>query len=114
MWVILEHGNECCIDWGGEYTYGNIPFLFKIEVVICRYLYFCFVADAGLRSKLNKIMSSLYFTTEPVFRVEQGVAEYEPYPVPVEETVLPVNAVMQVESPVGRYQEKVNATLGYL
>ncbi|XP_055810147.1 uncharacterized protein LOC129880228 [Solanum dulcamara] len=64
------------------------------------------VTYAGLRSKLNKIMSSLYFTTEPVFRVEQGVAEYEPYPVPVEETVLPVNAVMQVESPVGRYQEK--------
>lgn len=61
---------------------------------------------AGLRSKLNKIMSSLYFTTEPVFRVEQAVAEYESYPVPVEETVLPVNSTMQAESPVARYQEK--------
>ncbi|KAL3368222.1 hypothetical protein AABB24_009215 [Solanum stoloniferum] len=61
---------------------------------------------AGLRSKLNKIMSSLYFTTEPVFRVEQAVAEYESYQVPVEETGLPVNATGQVESPVERYQEK--------
>lgn len=61
---------------------------------------------AGLRSKLNKIISSLYFTTAPVFRVEQAVAEHESYPVPVEEMVVPVNATMQVESPVARYQEK--------
>ncbi|XP_016548421.2 uncharacterized protein LOC107848227 [Capsicum annuum] len=61
---------------------------------------------AGLRSKLNKIMSSLYFTTEPVFRVEQAIAEHESYPVPVEEMVVPVNATMQVESPVVRHQEK--------
>lgn len=105
MWYRLKR-RDC--------TNSNIPFLVKTEVIISIYLYFCFVADAGLRSKLNKIMSSFYFTTEPVFRVEQTVAEYESYQVPVEETVLPVNATGQVESSVERYHEKVNATLVYL
>ncbi|KAK4358150.1 hypothetical protein RND71_023760 [Anisodus tanguticus] len=60
----------------------------------------------GLRSKLNKIMSSLYFTTDPVFRVEQSVVEYGSYSVPVEETDVPVNATLQGDSQTALYQEK--------
>nr|XP_033510582.1 ATP-dependent RNA helicase A protein-like isoform X2 [Nicotiana tomentosiformis] len=54
------------------------------------------VTYTGLRSKLNRIISSLYFTTDPV-KVEATAANYEPYSVPVEESVGVVTANESVQ-----------------
>ncbi|XP_009613040.1 uncharacterized protein C12G12.07c-like isoform X1 [Nicotiana tomentosiformis] len=62
---------------------------------------------AGLRSKLDKIIGSLYFTTDPV-KVEAAAGKYGSYPVPVEEhvEVLPVDVPLQVETPNVQYEQK--------
>lgn len=69
-----------------------------------------FLADAGLRSKLDKIIGSLYFTVDPV-KVDAAAGKYGSYPVPVEEhvEVLPVDVPLQVETPNVQYEQKVNA-----
>ncbi|OIT05704.1 PREDICTED: uncharacterized protein LOC109205208 [Nicotiana attenuata] len=59
---------------------------------------------AGLKSKLNRIMSSLYFTTDPV-KVEAAAANYGPYSVPVEESV-PVNEPVQLHTIAMQSQQK--------
>lgn len=54
---------------------------------------------AELRLKLNRIMSSLYFTTNPV-KVDAAAANYGSYSVPVEESlgVVPINEPMQMHT----------------
>ncbi|XP_060185556.1 uncharacterized protein LOC132615018 isoform X2 [Lycium barbarum] len=62
---------------------------------------------AELRSKLNRIMSSLYFTTEPV-KVEAAAANYASHSVPVEESVgaVPISEPMQVHTIAVQSQQK--------
>ncbi|KAK6802799.1 hypothetical protein RDI58_000582 [Solanum bulbocastanum] len=66
---------------------------------------------AGLRSKLDKIIASLYFTTDPV-KVEAAAGKYGSYSVPVEEhhvDAVPVDVPLQVDIPSVQYEQKVNA-----
>lgn len=68
---------------------------------------FCFV-DAGLRDKLNKIMSSEYFTTTPEMKAPGEVAaaaagSYGSFQVPVHDS--PVH--VEVEGSDSQPQEKV-------
>ncbi|MCD9641610.1 hypothetical protein HAX54_027908 [Datura stramonium] len=65
---------------------------------------------AELRLKLNKILSSLYFTTNPV-KVEAAAANYGSYSVPVEESVgvVPINEPMQMHPIAVQSQQKVNS-----
>lgn len=65
------------------------------------------VTYAGLRSKLDKIIGSLYFTTDPV-KVEAAAGKYGSYSVPVEEHVeaVPVDAPLQVDTPSVQYEQK--------
>ncbi|KAF3663604.1 putative triose phosphate/phosphate translocator TPT, chloroplastic-like [Capsicum annuum] len=62
---------------------------------------------AGLRSKLDKIIGSLYFTTDPV-KVEAAAGKYGSYSVPVEEHVepVPVDVPLQVDAPSVQYEQK--------
>ncbi|MCD7466166.1 hypothetical protein HAX54_002603 [Datura stramonium] len=62
---------------------------------------------AGLRSKLDKIIGSLYFTTDPV-KVEAAAGKYGSYSVPVEEHVeaVPVDVPLQVDTPSVQYEQK--------
>ncbi|CAN4123209.1 unnamed protein product [Withania somnifera] len=65
------------------------------------------VTYAGLRSKLDKIIGSLYFTRDPV-KVEAAAGKYGSYSVPVEEHVeaVPVDAPLQVDTPSVQYEQK--------
>ncbi|XP_059278279.1 uncharacterized protein LOC132032641 [Lycium ferocissimum] len=65
------------------------------------------VTYAGLRSKLDKIIGSLYFTTDPV-KVEAAAGKYGSYAVPVEEHVedVPVDVPLQVDTPSVQYEQK--------
>ncbi|KAK4380448.1 hypothetical protein RND71_002310 [Anisodus tanguticus] len=62
---------------------------------------------AGLRSKLDKIIGSLYFTTDPV-KVEAAAGKYGSYSVPVEEHVeaVPDEIPLQVDTPNVQYEQK--------
>ncbi|KAG5629521.1 hypothetical protein H5410_001238 [Solanum commersonii] len=62
---------------------------------------------AGLRSKLDKIIASLYFTTDPV-KVEAAAGKYGSYSVPVEEHVeaVTVDVPLQVDAPSVQYEQK--------
>ncbi|KAL3347661.1 hypothetical protein AABB24_021371 [Solanum stoloniferum] len=66
---------------------------------------------AGLRSKLDKIIASLYFTTDPV-KVEAAAGKYGSYSVPVEEhhvDAVPVDVPLQVDTPSVQYEQKEEA-----
>ncbi|XP_015062304.1 uncharacterized protein LOC107007956 [Solanum pennellii] len=66
---------------------------------------------AGLRSKLDKIIASLYFTTDPV-KVEAAAGKYVSYSVPVEEhhvEAVPVDVPLQVDTPSVQYEQKEEA-----
>ncbi|CAN4123827.1 unnamed protein product [Withania somnifera] len=65
---------------------------------------------AGLRSKLDKVIGSLYFTTDPV-KVEAAAGKYGSYSVPVEEHVeaVPVDAPLQVDTPSVQYEQMEEA-----
>ncbi|TKY69740.1 DIL domain myosin family protein [Spatholobus suberectus] len=73
------------------------------------------VTYAGLREKLNKIMSSEYFTTTPEMKAPVEVAaaaaggSYVSFHVPVHGSVVPV----EVEQPVFQSQEKDEGTANF-
>ncbi|GMH01680.1 hypothetical protein Nepgr_003519 [Nepenthes gracilis] len=73
------------------------------------------VTYAGLREKLNKIMSSDYYTTTPQMKVAVEMAaaaaagNFGSFQVPV----MPVSVPVQVEEPVGQYQETEENTENY-
>ncbi|KAJ8529173.1 hypothetical protein K7X08_036008 [Anisodus acutangulus] len=62
---------------------------------------------AGVRSKLDKIIGSLYFTTDPV-KVEAAAGKYGSYSVAVEEHVEAVSndVPLQVDTPSLQYEQK--------
>lgn len=71
-------------------------------------VFFCFV-DAGLRERLNKIMSSEYFTTTPEMKAPVEVAaaaagNFASFQVPV---VQGNSVPVEVEGSVSPSQEKV-------
>lgn len=68
------------------------------------------VTYAGLRSKLDKIIGSLYFTTDPV-KVEAAAGKYGSYSVPVEGHVeaVPVDVPLHVDTPSVQYEQKEEA-----
>lgn len=68
--------------------------------------------DAGLRERLNKIMSSEYFTTTPEMKATVEVAaaaagNYPSFQVPVHGSIVPASVPLEVESSVSRSPEKV-------
>ncbi|XP_055818702.1 uncharacterized protein LOC129887572 [Solanum dulcamara] len=66
------------------------------------------VTYAELRSKLDKIIGSLYFITDPV-KVEATAGKYGSYSVPVEEHVEAVDIPLQVDTPSVQYDQKEEA-----
>jgi len=68
--------------------------------------------DAGLRERLNKIMSSEYFTTTPEMKATVEVAaaaggNYASFQVPVHGSIVPTSVPIDVEGSVSQSQEKV-------
>lgn len=68
--------------------------------MVLPFLCFLVFVDAGLRSKLNKILASQYLTAAPVMN-------YGTYQVPVQESIPPVNVQVQAEDAEVQYQQKV-------
>ncbi|KAK9276037.1 hypothetical protein L1049_005568 [Liquidambar formosana] len=68
------------------------------------------ITYAGLRERLNKIMSSDYFTTTPEMKAPVEVAaaagNYASFQVPVHGSMVPVTVPVQVEGSVGQYQQE--------
>ncbi|KAK4261189.1 hypothetical protein QN277_004224 [Acacia crassicarpa] len=69
------------------------------------------VTYAGLRERLNKIMSSEYFTTTPEMKVPvevvaAAVGNYASFQVPVHDTIVPASVPVEVEGSDSPYQEK--------
>ncbi|XP_054809004.1 uncharacterized protein LOC129311064 [Prosopis cineraria] len=69
------------------------------------------VTYVGLRERLNKIMSSEYFTTTPEMKATVEVAaaaagNYASFQVPVHGTIVPASVPLEVESSVSPSQEK--------
>lgn len=74
------------------------------------------VTYAGLRERLNKILSSDYFTTTPEMKapVEMAAAaSYGSFQVPVHGSVVPAPVLVQVEGAEVQYQEKDVDTVNF-
>ncbi|XP_027362348.1 uncharacterized protein LOC113869970 isoform X1 [Abrus precatorius] len=88
-----------------------VCFVFVVRLLLSLFLF----VDAALREKLNKIMSSDYFTTTPEMKAPVEVAaaaasgNYVPFHVPVHGSVVPV----EVERTVFQAQEKDEGTTNF-
>lgn len=89
-----------------QYCFWLLLVFFVLTVVELAVVFF--FVDAGLREKLNKIMSSEYFTTTPEMKAPVEVAaaaagNYGSFQVPVHGSVVPV----EMEGSDSQPQEKV-------
>ncbi|KAJ7943541.1 Glycine-rich protein [Quillaja saponaria] len=77
------------------------------------------VTYGSLRERLNKIISSEYFTTAPEMKVPvevvaaNGAGNYAPFQVPVHASMVPVSVPRQVEGSVPQFQQKDERTANF-
>jgi len=99
----------CMVLFYFSCVFGVFLFVLVVNLLLFLVLLVSIFVDAGLREKLNKIMSSEYFTTTPEMKAPVEVAaaaaggNYVSFHVPVHGSVVPV----EVEQPVYQPQEKV-------